>query len=744
VADNVFISYSREDRPKVAKIAQALEGKGLRVWYDSKIQTGAGFRAEIAQALAAAKAVVVIWSRYSVASRFVCDEADEGVHRDILYPALIDAVDIPLGFRQIQTADLTRWNGRRMNDPALLAFIDTVSKGARGKLGQPPRPAPIPQPAPPPPSDPEPVQPAPAPRPKKEKPQKAKPGRAPKPPKDHAPRPEKAGRYTTTGTKLRQQLMISSLGLTALVAGVFAAIAYGSQFVFEAYRPAFVAGVAALAFLSRYGTFQGDRAFGAASTHLMSRSYVALLCFSLLLIAPLIMQGRIYAAALQGVQVRGIEGADINGVSLDLTGTRLLTSSDDGTVRVWDATTGVQRGQYDGHAAKEGEKPEDHWVWNAAFSPDGGLAVSASRDLTAQVWKTSIVAPLTTLRGHTRSVRDAAWQPQNEAVATSSNDGTVIIWEPESWEKVRALGGHGGGVNAIDFSSDGKLLASASDDGVIRVWDWRSGRLVNSAGAGGPALDVRFSHDGTMLVSTSEGRVRIFRVAGLQRLGEIQHGARAFSAVFVSGDKEVATSGVDGVVRIWSVADRTMIRELTGHKDAVRSLDSTPDGARLISGSRDNTARVWDVASGEEIQTMGHVKPALRLPMSLDVPPYLAASRAPVPMDFKANPDAALDLLWKGLLVAGALTLGALLLKSVLWVVRLRPLARLALVAALFGVAVYAALIMVSALPIEALWLWLTAGFVPAAILATVRWLSLGVLASGRGRSRGGAHAQGH
>ncbi|MFO1187310.1 MAG: toll/interleukin-1 receptor domain-containing protein [Alphaproteobacteria bacterium] len=109
---DVFISYARENRPQVERIAETLTGIGHKVWWDPHIKTGAGFREEIQAALNETKSVIVMWSQFSVTSRFVCDEADEGAARNILFPALLDLVDIPLGFRQIQTADLTGWRGQ--------------------------------------------------------------------------------------------------------------------------------------------------------------------------------------------------------------------------------------------------------------------------------------------------------------------------------------------------------------------------------------------------------------------------------------------------------------------------------------------------------------------------------------------------------------------------------------------------------------------------------------------------------
>ena len=669
------------------RLAKALDDRGVKVWWDPKIQTGSSYRPEISHALAEASAVVVVWSRYSVSSRFVCDEADEGAARGILFPALIDAVDIPLGFRQLQTADLTRWNGR-MNDRAFQAFVDTVADYAgSGRRAQPPQP----------------------------EPDRGPPEKKPAPVKQKPKKYHDYSRYSTTGARQRVGLFIQSALLTLIAAGAFAAIAYLGEFVFEEYRNAFIGVVAVLAFLSRYGTFQADRASGAASTHLLSRSFLSLIFFSLILLAPIVLEGRIYAAALQGVQVKGIDGADINGVSLSRDGTKLLTSSDDGTARVWDVASGVERGAFRDH---------EHWVWNSAFSPDGSLAVSASRDLTARVWRTGIGGVEATLEGHARSVYDSAWSPDGEAIATASNDGSVKLWDPETYKEARTLSAGGSSVNAIDFSPDGTWLASASDDGHARVWNWRTGGLRNVAAAGGAVHDVRFSHDGTMVAAATEsGRVRVWRAEGMSRLIDIDHGARAFSAAFLDGDALLATSGIDPVIRVWSLSDGSLVRELEGHRDAIRTLDSTPNGAELVSGSRDNTARVWDAATGEEMQIMGHVKPALRLAAAIDAPPVLSASRAPVPMDFRGDPMKAGKLLAKGAGLAIAMTLAALIVKALLWMFRLRPIARWAVTATLFAGAAYAGLLMASALPIEALWLWLTLAFVPAAILSLLRWV---------------------
>ncbi|MBL4620286.1 MAG: TIR domain-containing protein [Marinicaulis sp.] len=701
---DVFISYSRDDRPKVEKIAQALGQKGLRVWWDPEIKTGAGFRQEISEALSSSRSVLVIWSRNSVGSRFVCDEADEGAARDILFPALFDNVNIPLGFRQIQTADLTHWRGN-LNDPALKAFVGTVVQGASRARGAPPRERK--------------PDPTPAPTAKKTKPMKKQ--KPPKPPKQQ----RQKSAYTTTGSKRRIALYGQAVLMAAIIAAAFAALAYSSDFVFAAYRPFFVGAMGVLAFLSRYGTLEADRAAGAASLALLPRSYMALILFSLIAISPLVLEGRLYAAALEGVQVKGIEGADINNVTLASDGSKLLTSSDDNTVKVWDAQTGVELGEFTEHDKGCSVDENKCWVWGADFSPDGKLAVSASRDLTADIWQISNMKLVRQLKGHTSTVRAAVWAPDGTAIATASHDNTIIIWDPESGEAIRTLRGHTDRVHALHFSPNGDLLASASRDGNVRLWNWRTGARVSALSIGGEGNDVKFSNDGSMFAAAAEnGRIRIWNTASRERLATFNHGAeKAFSIAFANDDKTLATSGIDPVIRLWNIADQTLIIELEGHKDGVRSLDSPNDGSIIVSGSRDNTARIWDAKTGKELVTMGHIKSAIDLPMAIDTPPVFISSQAPVPVDFKKHPETGAYLLGKGVVIAFALLIGALIVKGVLWIAGARSIARLVVVTVLFAVTAYLGLLTASALPGEALALWLTIAFIPATVFAMLRWV---------------------
>ena len=108
---DVFISYSREDREWVERLATQLQSEGYTVWWDWDLLVGKRYRETIDNELKTCKATIVVWSQQSIQSDFVRDEAEEAQQRNVLVPVLKESVRPPAGFRQIQTADLSSWTG---------------------------------------------------------------------------------------------------------------------------------------------------------------------------------------------------------------------------------------------------------------------------------------------------------------------------------------------------------------------------------------------------------------------------------------------------------------------------------------------------------------------------------------------------------------------------------------------------------------------------------------------------------
>ena len=125
----VFLSYDHDDAASAAPIVTALESAGHKVWWDRHIRGGAQYNSEIENAVAAADALVVLWSERSVQSAWVRDEAAEGRERGKLVPASLDGTKPPMGFRQFQTIDLSKAKGRRRAAKLqeILAAIERIS-----------------------------------------------------------------------------------------------------------------------------------------------------------------------------------------------------------------------------------------------------------------------------------------------------------------------------------------------------------------------------------------------------------------------------------------------------------------------------------------------------------------------------------------------------------------------------------------------------------------------------------------
>lgn len=128
---SVFLSYDHDDATHAATIAAALEKSGHSVWWDRHIHGGAEYNSEIETAVEDADAVIVLWSKGSVRSPWVRDEAAEGRDRGKLVPVLLDQVKPPMGFRQFQTIDLTGWKPRQRlpKQDELLKAIGRMAAG---------------------------------------------------------------------------------------------------------------------------------------------------------------------------------------------------------------------------------------------------------------------------------------------------------------------------------------------------------------------------------------------------------------------------------------------------------------------------------------------------------------------------------------------------------------------------------------------------------------------------------------
>ena len=123
----IFLSYAREDAAAAKQLAEAITHAGHQVWWDRQIEGGSRFSTEIDRELKASDAVVVIWSKASIESPWVQDEAAEGRDSGRLVPVIYGADKPPLGFRQFQSIDFNGWDGESA-PPALDALMRAIAQ----------------------------------------------------------------------------------------------------------------------------------------------------------------------------------------------------------------------------------------------------------------------------------------------------------------------------------------------------------------------------------------------------------------------------------------------------------------------------------------------------------------------------------------------------------------------------------------------------------------------------------------
>jgi WD40 repeat protein len=193
---------------------------------------------------------------------------------------------------------------------------------------------------------------------------------------------------------------------------------------------------------------------------------------------------------------------EINALTFDPDGGRVLAGDDAGDLSLWDISTGENIGNFQA----------DDYISGVAISPDGQFGLSTA-DKFSIVFDLESGETIHQLKEHAVDVRSVAFSPDGDYVLTGGDDNTLILWETETGNEVRRLVGHSDSIRSIAFGPDGKTALSGSDDGTVFLWDLETGEIVRHFVDDPRRVSgVGFSPDGKLAFSWSAWKIIWWRL----------------------------------------------------------------------------------------------------------------------------------------------------------------------------------------------------------------------------------------
>ena len=246
-----------------------------------------------------------------------------------------------------------------------------------------------------------------------------------------------------------------------------------------------------------------------------------------------------------------------------------------------------------------------------ALSPDGRTFAEGGDDGTVRLLDLRTGQTRTASGRHDARVRGAEFTPGGRFLVTVGEDAKVIVWDVAAAAAVETFAGHAGSAIALAIDPEGRRLYTGAGDGTMIVWDLRGderlGRPFEVGTASGDYfLDATMSRDGrTLAMQQNDGTISLVDLATLRRRtvriqGVPAHGGTPYAPAF-GPNGTLVVSGVDGLLGLADETTGRAVERLRGHRGIVWTPAVSGDGSVVASTGVDGTLRVWDVGAAREI-----------------------------------------------------------------------------------------------------------------------------------------------
>jgi WD40 repeat protein len=210
--------------------------------------------------------------------------------------------------------------------------------------------------------------------------------------------------------------------------------------------------------------------------------------------------------------------------------------------------------------------------------------------------------------GDTTAFNKAIFSADNRTILVTTTDNAARLWDVQTGQKIRDIDGGSGPFADGDFSPDGRYVLATDQNPVrARLWDIQTGQVIQQFNDHvGDVFRVAISSDNRYILTGNFGddRMLLRDIQTGKVVREFMVKAPVSVVTFAPDNQQIASSAVDGVVRIWDVNTGQEKRALVGHNGVVWTLQFSPDGRYLSSGGVDGSVRIWDVTSGQEIRRL--------------------------------------------------------------------------------------------------------------------------------------------